>query len=79
MKKFYLISAIVVTVFILILSFAQVGASCSWLIIGAQPAFLVLLQLAALGAVVGGLMVLWWKQPKSGADASGAGDDSETE
>ena len=79
MKLFYLISAIVVTVFILILSFAQVGASCTWFLISSQsPAFLVLLQVAALGMIVGGLLVLWWKQPKPGAEAGG-GEEGDTE
>lgn len=80
MKKFYLISAIVVTVLILILAFAQVGASCTWFLIKAQSkAFLVLLWVALLGAVDGGLIILWWKQPKPGEEAGGADDDSETE
>lgn len=78
MKLFYLISAIVVTVFILILSFAQVGASCTWFLISSQAApFLVLLQLAALGAIVGGLLVLWWKQPKPGAESGAGNEDDE--
>lgn len=67
MRMFYLVSAIIVSVLILILSFAQVGATCVWYLIGSQsPPFLVLLQVALLGAVVGGLLILWWKQPKSG-------------
>lgn len=69
MKKFYFFSAIIVTILILILAFAQVGASCSWYLISSQSkAFMVLLWVAVLGAVDGGLIVLWWKQPKPGTE-----------
>lgn len=69
MRHFYLISAIVVSVLILIISFAQVGATCTWYLINAtSPAFLVLLQVAGLGAVMGGLLMLWWKTPKPTED-----------
>ena len=65
MRLFYLISAIVVAVIILIISFAQVGATCTWYLINANSAaFLVLLQAAGLGAVMGGLLILFWKAPK---------------
>lgn len=64
MRLFYLIGAILVTVLILIISFAQVGATCVWYLINTNtPAFLVLLQTAGLGAIVGGLLVLFWKTP----------------
>ena len=65
MRKFYLVGAIIVTVLILIIAAAQFGATCVWYFIptNANPVF-VLIQVAALGAVVGGLLVLWWKQPK---------------
>ncbi|MBU0727832.1 hypothetical protein KKA95_04060 [Patescibacteria group bacterium] len=64
MRLFYLISAVIVAVIILIISFAQVGATCTWYLISAtSPAFLVLLQLAGLGAVMGGLLILFWKVP----------------
>ena len=67
MRKFYFFSAIIVAVLILVLSFAQVGASCTWYLIKSQtPAFMVLLQTALLGAVMGGLLILWWKSPKPG-------------
>lgn len=64
MRQFYLVSAIVVGVLILIIAFAQLGASCTWyLFASSAPVFLVLLQVAALGAVTGGLLVLFWKTP----------------
>ncbi len=64
MKKFYLIGALVVFLMILIISFAQVGATCTWYLINStSPAFVVLLQTAGLGAVMGGLLVLFWKVP----------------
>ncbi|PIZ72139.1 hypothetical protein COY07_03615 [Candidatus Peregrinibacteria bacterium CG_4_10_14_0_2_um_filter_43_11] len=73
MKLFYLVSAVIITVFILILSFAQVGATCTWYLFkSSSPAFLILLELSALGAVVGGLLVLFWKTP-----AKTEGEDDE--
>lgn len=78
MKKLYLVGAIIVFLLVLIISFAQVGATCTWYLINPNsPAFLVLLQTAGLGAIMGGLLVLWWKMPKQGADAEG--DDSSDE
>ncbi|MBN1258280.1 hypothetical protein JXA05_00830 [Candidatus Peregrinibacteria bacterium] len=71
MRIFYLIGAIVVTVFILILAFAQVGATCTWYLINAQSSpVMVLLQIAALGAIVGGFLVLLWKTPPPADDES---------
>ena len=65
MRQFYLVSAVVVGVLFLIMAFAQLGASCTWYLFPSNaPAFLVLLQTAALGAVVGGLLVLFWKTSK---------------
>lgn len=76
MRKFYLASAGVVFLLILIISFAQVGATCTWYLISSTtPAFLVLLQTAGLGAIMGGLMMLWWKMPKEGAEAGDDDDD----
>ena len=65
MRMFYLISAVVVTVLILVLAFAQVQSTCTWGLIStnASPVF-VLLQTASLGGIVGGLLVLFWKFPK---------------
>jgi hypothetical protein len=69
MRKLYLIGAAIVFLMILIISFAQVGATCTWYLINSTtPAFLVLLQVAGLGAVLGGLLILLWKMPKEGAD-----------
>jgi protein-S-isoprenylcysteine O-methyltransferase Ste14 len=69
MRLFYLISAIVIAVLILVISFAQIASTCTWSLIGANasPVF-VLLQVAGLGAVMGGLLVLFWKAPKDNDD-----------
>ncbi len=65
MKKFYLVGAIVIGVLILIAAFAQLGASCTWFLFPSNmPAFLVILQMSALGAVMGGLLILFWKTPE---------------
>jgi protein-S-isoprenylcysteine O-methyltransferase Ste14 len=65
MKRFYLISAVCVGILILIIAAAQFGATCTWFLLPntAKPV-LVLLQTASLGAVVGGLLVLWWTFPE---------------
>jgi hypothetical protein len=59
---FYLVSAVIVTVVILIMAFAELGATCTWILLGSAP-IIALLQAAALGAIVGGLLVLFWKSP----------------
>ena len=75
MRNLYLIGSGIVFLLILIISFAQVGATCTWYLINSTtPAFLVLLQVAGLGAVLGGLLVLLWKLPKENA---GEGDDDD--
>lgn len=80
MRKFYLISAILVFLIILIISFAQVGATCTWYLINSNSAaFLVLLQTAGLGAVMGGLMILFWKFPKEGAGTDDDDDEGAAE
>lgn len=80
MRTFYLVSAIVVTVFVLILSFAQVGATCTWYLFSAQASpFLVLLQMAGLGAIIGGLLVFWWKTPKPGSESAESDEEKDTE
>ena len=64
MRKFYLIGAIAIALILLILSFAQVGATCTWYLISPNTsAYLVLLQTSGLGAAMGGLLVLFWKAP----------------
>ena len=80
MRKFYLISAIIVTILILVIAAAQFGATCVWYLLptNANPV-MVLMQVAGLGAVVGGLLVLWWKQPKEGGEAGGEDEDNDTE
>ncbi len=77
MRKFYLVSAVIVTILILIIAAAQFGATCVWYLIptNSSPVF-VLIQVAGLGAVVGGLLMSWWKMPKPGAgDGDDEGDD----
>jgi len=69
MRLFYLISAIFVGLLILVISLPQVGATCVWYLINPNtPAFLVLLQVAALGLVTGGLLIMFWKTPKKSED-----------
>lgn len=80
MRKLYIVGAGITFLLILVISFAQVGATCSWYLIKpTTPAFLVLLQVAGLGAVLGGLLVVWWKQPKEGADENEELDTMDTE
>ena len=80
MRKFYLIGAILVFLLILVLSFSQVGASCSWYLISpTSPAFLVLLQTSGLGAVMGGLLILFWKAPVKASRESDDESPSEIE
>ena len=62
MKLFYLVSAVLIGVVILVVSFAQFGAVCAWYLFGTTtPAWLVLLQMSFLGIITGGLLVLFWK------------------
>ncbi len=71
MRLFYLISAIVVTVLVLVISFAQIASTCTWSLIGANASpVMVLLQVAGLGAIIGGLLVLFWKAPKDDGEVS---------
>ncbi len=81
MRMFYLVSAIIVAVITLIIAFAQFGATCTWYLINSTtPAFLVLLQVTGLGAVMGGLLVLFWKAPKKqDENAEDEGDDEGSE
>ena len=70
MRLFYLVSACIVFLMILIMSLPQIGASCSWYDpVGATtlPAF-VLFQAAALGTIMGGFLVLFWKAPRPGKE-----------
>ena len=64
MRRIYLISAIVVTVLILVIAFAQFGGTCTLYLVPSSPVFLIFLQMSSLGAVVGGLLVLFWKAPQ---------------
>ena len=65
MRLFYLISAVLVATIILIIALPQFGATCTWYLLPTTAnAVFVLLQVALLGAVMGGLLVLFWKAPK---------------
>lgn len=76
---FYLVSAIVVFVLILVISFAQFGASCSWYLFSPTTSpLLVLMQMSLLGMITGGLLVLYWKsrtEGEGGDEDGGAGED----
>ncbi|MBU1017399.1 hypothetical protein KKA33_00020 [Patescibacteria group bacterium] len=80
MRTLYLLGAIVVFLMILVLTLPQFGATCVWYLISPNSsAPLVLFQAAGLGAVMGGLLVLFWKTPKPGSDdgeEDGAGAES---
>jgi len=78
MRKFYFFSAIIVGIMILIISAAQFGATCVWYLIptNSNPVF-VLIQVAGLGAIVGGLLMMWWKLPKEGSESEDDEDGGE--
>lgn len=67
MKKLYLIGIIIVFLMLLIMTLPQVGAICTWMMpIGASSnPVLPLIQIAGLGMILGGLLVLYWKTPKT--------------
>lgn len=72
MRRLYLISAIVVGILILVIAFAQFGGTCTLYLIPSSPVFLIFLQVAALGAVMGGLLILFWKAPPDEESGSGS-------
>lgn len=78
MRKIYLIGAIIVFLMILILALPQIGSTCVWYLIDANsnPTF-VLFQVAGLGAVLGGSLVLFWKAGKKKGDDDDDDDDDE--
>jgi len=65
MRILYLVGAILSATLILIFVLPQFGATCTWYLIksNTNPVF-VLLQMSMLGAVMGGLLVAFWKAPK---------------
>lgn len=69
MRNFYFWSAVVVTIIILVFSFAQVGVSCAFQLMR-LPTYFTLLIVGAWGMIVGGLFMLWWKQPMPNKDDS---------
>lgn len=75
MRTLYLIGAIIVFLMILVLTLPQFGATCVWYLISPNSSPpLVLFQAAGLGAIMGGLSVLFWKTPKPSSE-----DDDEEE
>ena len=77
MRKLYLIGAVIIFLLILTIALPQIGSTCVWYLISpnSNPTF-VLFQVAGLGTVMGGLLVLLWKTPKEGAEDE---DDDEEE
>ena len=77
MRTLYLIGAIVFFLLILVLALPQFGATCVWYLINpnSSPPF-VIVQASLLGAVMGGLLVLFWKAPKK---KDGEDDDEDGE
>jgi len=70
MKKLYLVGIGVVFLFILIMALPQVAATCSWykpFSTSTNPT-VALFQAAGLGAILGGLCVLYWKASKEAAE-----------
>ena len=73
---FYLVSSIILSVIVLVVSFAQAGSTCTWLFLfnPTTSPLVVLLQMTFLGIVIGALLVLFWK---SGEKELAEGDDAE--
>lgn len=76
MRRFYLIGAIICFLLILILSLPQMAATCTWYtpLKPTTNSLIVLLQASALGAVMGGLLVMLWKTPTKATE-----DDDDVE
>lgn len=77
MRLIYLIGAVVVFLLILIFAMPQIGSTCVWYLIpsNSNPTF-VLFQATGLGAVLGGLLVLFWKNTdKKKGDEDGEDSD----
>lgn len=62
----YLIGMAIIFLFILVLALPQIAATCSWYkpFSSSTSPTLALFQAAGLGAVLGGLSVLYWKSLK---------------
>jgi len=75
MKKLYLVVAVIVFLLILILALPQFGGTCTFYgpLRGTQSCPVALFQTAGLGGIMGGLLVLFWKESKKGE----GGDDDE--
>ncbi len=64
MKKLYLIGSVIVFLLILVLVLPQFGAvGCTWVLVKTttNPALL-LMQATGLGIVLGGMLILFWKE-----------------
>ena len=70
MKKFYLISAIVVFILVMILALPQIGGACQFYkpLNSNTGCATALFQSAGLGAIMGGLLILFWKAPSEKND-----------
>ena len=82
MKKLYLVGMGIVLLFILILALPQIGTVGMWyppVSANANPA-LVLFQAAGLGAIFGGLSVLFWKSkgPHTDEEGESGSEDSKS-
>jgi hypothetical protein len=77
MKKLYPVGMGIVFLFLLVLALPQIAATCSWITpLGSSTSpTLVLFQAAGLGAILGGLGVLYWKSLKEPEDDEGGAPD----
>ena len=78
-----MIGSIIVFLLVLILALPQIGSICSWyppISTTANPAFAIF-QGAGLGAVLGGLLVLYWKAPRKPSEGGmeDGGEEGEDE
>lgn len=64
MKKLYLTGTIVTLVLVLVAAFAQFGGTCTLYLFNTNSCVIPFLQMAALGAIVGGLGIIYWRTPK---------------
>ena len=66
-----MIGSIIVFLLVLILSLPQIGSTCVWYppLGGTTNPALALFQAAGLGAILGGLLVLYWKTAKKPSES----------
>lgn len=80
MKKFYLISSIIVFLLILILTLPQIGGSCQFYLPlnNSTSCTIALFQASGLGAVMGGFLILFWKAPEKKSDSDDGDNTNDT-